>query len=150
MLDSMKTKTKRRLMIAGMMSFLFVAGVAFATFENGPGSRLVSPAGLQQADGAVPIDPRTNPDDCLYEPETPKTITVAPHGSGEIGGTMSRPPASQPAASGGDSGTKPAAKPGGSRDSSSDGAPDGGTDSGGNKPSTSPHNRDQESPCPGL
>lgn len=156
MLDSIANKTRRRLVVAGMMSCLFVAGLAFATFENGPGSSEVSSAGFPQDDkSTAAVDPRNDPDDCLYEPPVPKAMAAVPGTPGEAGSTQAKSPSVVKSTdSSGDDETGPAVKPNRPSSDSPDGSPsddatDDSTDDDGTTPSMPPHKRDSESSCPG-
>jgi hypothetical protein len=159
-------KTRSRLVAPGIVALLFAAGLAFSVFENTSLPRLMSSIGIGEEDEilAVPTDPRYDPYDCLFDPEALKDLTAVPHRSGESDDANSDLPANSsgtntgsPAASGDDEGTTFAGNPDGSPTSSggSAGSPGGSpsngtTDDDGDTPRTSPHERNYESPCPGL
>jgi hypothetical protein len=160
----MTGKTRSRFVAPGIVALLFVAGLAFSVFENTSLPRLMSSIGIGEEDQviAAPTDPRMDPYDCLYDPEALRDLVAVPHSSGGTEGTdpalpVSRPGtnAASPGVAGDDGGTESAVMPGGSP-TSSDSSPSNGTIDGdgdapdGDTPGTSPHERNHESPCPGL
>ena len=157
-------KTRSRLVAPGIAAFLFVAGVAFSVLENTPLPRLMASIGIEEEDAApvVPTDPRMDPDDCLFEPEALKDLTAVPHSDGESSAPDSTLPANHPGTNGAspgvagdDDGTVSAATAGGSPDGAGSSESNGTTDNDenapdGDEPRSSPHERNYESPCPGL
>lgn len=149
MFESISSKARRRLVFAGMMSCLFAAGLAFAAFENGSVSKPVSPAGIPQIEtSATALDPRNNPDDCLYEPSAPKAMAAVQNSPGQAGSSTAANSTAKP----GDDDAAPAGKPGSpsddtSRSPSTDGACELPDD---DETSKDPHKSDTESACPGL
>lgn len=149
MFDSITSKTRRRFVVAGMMSFLLAAGLAFGALENGSGPKPASPAGLPQNEtGTAAVDPRNDPDDCLYDPTAPKAMAAVQNGPGQAGSSTAAKSTAKP----GYGDTLPAVKPGTPSDNTS-GAPSGDAacdlqqDDGTSK---SPHDRDTESACPAF
>ena len=116
----------------------------------------MSSAGIPLNDkSTAAVDPRDNPDDCLYEPRAPKAMTVVPDTPGEAGSTQAGSPAVVKSTdSTGDDDTGPAVKPNKPSDSPngspSDDATGDNADDDGTMPSMPPHKRDSESSCPGL
>lgn len=159
-------KGRSRFAAFGMVTLLFVAGLAFAVFENTAGARLMPSIGMAEQDEtpADTIDPRLDPDDCLFDPAALKELTALPHGGTSADDQAPGVPANHPGTSipsrvvaGGDDGTEPAGSPadapqspGGSSGSSDDPPPNGGTDGEGVTRPSAPHDRTRDTDCPGL
>lgn len=150
MSERTNSKSQQVLVVAGMTALLFAAGVAFAALEARLSTQSVSTPAEHQAI-AVSVDPRDNPDDCLYEPPTPSApmvpgntagtdaASVSPAGAGPAAGSASAPAEAAKKTS------QSADTPEPSRDPQSGG--DKGNDS---MPPKSPHQREQESSCPAF
>ncbi|MDZ4179376.1 MAG: hypothetical protein U1E29_09110 [Coriobacteriia bacterium] len=154
----MTDKTRRRLVVTGMVACLFVAGLAFAVFENTPKSELLASIGIGLEGDApvVAIDPRYDEADCLFDPEATRELMAAPHATGDSGDMTAGLPANHPrtdatapSVSGDAGGTGLAGTPGEPMSDADGSSSNGPNESDEDASPTSPHVRETESACPG-